>query len=114
MTKEEFNQKKVDYLSNLIKQSTNDDDKVMLKHILSDLIYHYRITKHQYFWLQDKEAERARAFYEKNIKGRNFGAIGGGMTYHITPTGLGQIIHVSTINDKGEVIDADITDVSTW
>jgi len=66
------------------------------------------------FLLNDVEKVRADQFYEKYVAGRNFGAIGGGMTYHFTPTALGDLVKISTVDPKGEPISEDITNYDTW
>ena len=105
---------KIDWLAKKIEQSTNGDEKSMLKDILRDIIYHCRIVSNEYFYLTDEETKRAYEFYLKNVKGRHFGAIGGGMTYHITPTGLGNIVIMSTRREDGQQIEEDITEFTSW
>lgn len=108
-----FEQKK-EVINDLLYRLESDYQKKYLKQILQDLEHYERITRHEYFWLQDSEAENAQKFYEKYMKGRNFGTIGGGMIYSFMPTGLGSVVHVSTRLDNGDRVEEDITDVSTW
>ena len=109
----DFNKKK-EVIDELVYRLESDYQKGVLRQILHDLEHYERITRHEYFYLNDGEAEKANEFYEKYMKGRYFGAIGGGMTYSFMPTGLGSIVHVSTRKDDGERVEEDITDNSNW
>ena len=70
------------------------------------------------FDLDIKQREDAREFIKNHectaaldeFGQKKFGAIGGGVTYHFTPTGLGVIASVScTCGNK-----LDLTNVSDW
>ena len=107
-------QKQIDYCKYVAENSEKDDMKLLFKSIASNLEYLQRITKHTYFFLNDTEEATATKFYEEHVKGRYFGAIGGEMSYKFTPNGLGQCVELETIDDKGNKITEDITDISSW
>ena len=107
-------EKKKEVINDLLYKLESDYAKKYLKSILHDLEHYERITRTYYFYLKDTEAKKAHEFYEKYMKGRDFGAIGGGMVYSFMPTGLGDIVHVSTRLDNGDRIEEDITDNSDW
>ena len=107
-------QKQINYCRYVSENATADDMKSFFRNIKNNLEFLQRITKYNYFWLNETENDAANKFYEENVKGRDFGAIGGGMTYTITPTSVGQIIKISTVDDNGNMIEQDITDVSSW
>ena len=106
-------QKQIDYCRYVAENSGKDDMKALFKSIASNLEYLQRITKHTYFFLNDTEADAEDKFYEEHVKGRYFGAIGG-MSYKFIPNGLGQCVVLETIDDKGNKITEDITDISSW
>lgn len=107
-------QKQIDYCKYVAENSEKDDMKLLFKSIASNLEYLQRITKHTYFFFSDTEAASTEKFYEEHVKGRYFGAIGGGMSYKFTPNGLGQCVELETVDDKGNKITEDITDISSW
>ena len=106
--------KKIELLNELIYKTESDYTKGMLERIRRDLQQNEKITRHEYFYLQDKEAEKAQEFYDKYVKGRDFGAIGGGMIYHFMPTGLGNVVKVSTMLEDNYEMTDDITDMESW
>ena len=60
------------------------------------------ITKDYSFKLTDEEYNRLSKWWNKNHKGNNktFGAIGGGLTFHITPTSIGEIVVAECRDEK--------------
>lgn len=71
-----------------------------------------------YLTLTESEEKEYKQFYEKhkncckNILGKEvFSTTGGGFSFIITPTGLGNIIEVRC-NSCGD--SEDITDISNW
>ena len=107
-------QKQIDYCKYVAKKKKKDDMKALFRSIASNLEYLQRITKHTYFFLNDTEEATATKFYKEHVKGRYFGAIGGGMSYKFIPNGLSQCVVLETIDDKGNKITEDITDISSW
>ena len=59
------------------------------------------ISKDYSFQLTDEEYNKLSKWWNKNHKGNNktFGGIGGGLTFHITPTSIGEIV-VAECRDK--------------
>ena len=110
----EYEQKK-EVLERLSRRIESDEDKRLLKLLLQDIDHYDRITKtSNYFYLNESQAKKAHAFWEKHLKGRNYGTIGGGLYYAFMPTGLGNIVHVLCKGEKGEWIDEDLTETENW
>lgn len=116
-----MNQSQLEQLKNNIEYckyvASNAGSKYMREQfaqIADDLDSYMNIIKGgTYFFLDEKEAAAADKFYEEHVKGRYFGASGGGMTYHFTPNGLGIGVSVSTVKN-GERISENITNYENW
>jgi len=65
------------------------------------------------FELTLEEQKKAMAFIKKQNKltGGYYGAIGGGFTYHFTPTSLGCIVQIENAITKAVL---DLTDYDNW
>jgi hypothetical protein len=65
------------------------------------------------FELTQDDLKKVAAFKKKQekITGGKYGAIGGGYTYHFTPTGLGCIVTVENCVTKAVL---DLTDYDNW
>ena len=107
-------QQQIDYCKYVAENTKQEDLRKMFHEMQDNLEYLQKITQHTYFYLNDTEAAAEDKFYKEYVKGRYFGAIGGGMTYKISPNGLGQCITLSTVDDEGNIIEEDITDISSW
>lgn len=51
------------------------------------------------------EYNRLKRWYDRNFKGQGFGAIGGGLSFHITPTSIGEIITAECGDKKFTIRD---------
>ena len=58
------------------------------------------INKDYSFQLSDDEYKKLSKWWDKNHKDKNFGAIGGGLTFHITPTSIGEIVVAECRDEK--------------
>jgi len=65
------------------------------------------------FDLTKEEQEKVKAFIQEQdkITGGYYGAIGGGFTYHFTPTSLGVIVTIENCVTKTVL---DLTDYDSW
>lgn len=72
-----------------------------------------RVDRFDMFELTKEEQKKISAFKKKQDKrsGGYYGAIGGGYTYHFTPTALGVIIQIE--NNLTKVV-LDLTDYDSW
>ena len=107
-------QKQIDYCEYVFKNAKDEDMKTLFCDIVESLKRLQRITKNTYFYLNDNEEAASNKFYDKYIKGNYYGAIGGGLTYKITPTSIGQITVLSCRDKDNHLIEEDITDTTTW
>lgn len=107
-------QKQIDYCEYVAKNAEQEDLRKTFTSIASNLRWLKRIVKNTYFCLNDNEQAAADKFYEEHVKGRYFGATGGGVMYQIIPHGLGQCVRISTKNRNGNIVSEDITDTDSW
>ena len=50
------------------------------------------ISEPTLFKLNKEEYKKLNIWWKKNFMKKNFGAIGGGLTFHVTPTSIGDVI----------------------
>ena len=50
------------------------------------------IGQNYIFRLTDKQYKKLENWYNYNFKDKKFGAMGGGLTFKITPTSIGEIV----------------------
>lgn len=63
------------------------------------------IGRNYKFELTDDEYERLNDWWNENFKCRHFGTIGGGLTFHITPTSIGEIVEAECLHQKITIRD---------
>jgi hypothetical protein len=67
------------------------------------------------FELSDDEIQKVLQFYQDNCeKQKDFGAIGGSLTYEFTPTSLGLITKVIFCQDTPNEATLDLTEYGDW
>ena len=112
MTMELYRRKEA-LLESVVDALTDKDQKQLVASIINDVKLAEFYRAHTHFTLSEKQEQEAEEFYNSYVKGRNFGAVGGGMTYTITPTSIGNIVVVSTTTN-GKSVKKDITDYDSW
>ena len=106
-----LNKNRLDNLIKNLKELYDVTHKDSIGDLLESLSYAKWMDEHITFRLNDLETKKAHEFCQKHKEcSKHAGAVGGNITYEITPTGIGDIIKIKCLCGDSE----DITDISSW